>query len=144
MAIKKVYKSTLKGGNYITRRGKTLIFVEGKYITDREEEVQELEQEIKSGHPYLYIDPAEAEIDTTLQEKLEAAKRAVVDKVLAEHYAANPDANKSVNEAGGVASGTISPAALTAAAVQIKSPATALGVATSATLGSLSAPSNQK
>lgn len=123
MAIKRIFKSHIASTNYLTKKGKTLRFIEGKFMTDIEEEIAELEYEIKSGHPYIYIDAAEKEIDTTLEDKIKEAQREAAMKVLLEH-------NATIQGAQGEAQPkTMQPAAL-------------LNVTSSAVLSGLSKPSN--
>lgn len=90
MALKKVFKSSFSELSYITKAGKRIRFSQNRYLTDDEAEVKELEGEIKSGNPYLYIDPSEKEIDTTLQDKIREAQKAAALSVLAEHNSAAP------------------------------------------------------
>ena len=61
-SLKKVFKSRIPSINYIFPNGKPAIFVFGKYITDNEEEIAHLTKEIKDGHPHLYIDDNETEV----------------------------------------------------------------------------------
>lgn len=74
MAIKKVFKSYIPSINYVTQRGRTCIFQEGKYLTEVPEEIAELTDVCNSkSNPHIYIDPNEQEIDTTVQERIRAA-----------------------------------------------------------------------
>lgn len=87
MSVKKIFKSTIEHNNYLFKNGKTAIFSGGRYITDDAGEIAELIGEIgtvegKSNHPFFFIDPAEAEIDTTLQDRIQEAQAAAVAQVM--------------------------------------------------------------
>lgn len=128
MAIKKVYKSGQANMTFITRSGKSIVFFDHRHITDDEKDIGELDEEIKSRNPYIYVDPEEKEIDTTLQDKIKAAQLEATRKVLAEEAKAGYQAK----------------AAATVQQASTMSAATLQGMATSATLSSLSAPSVSK
>lgn len=137
MAIKKIFKTTLPHIVYVTKKGKNLMFSNYKHVTDNRQDIAELEDEIKSGHPHLYIDAAEAEIDTTLQDEIAKAQKDAALKVMEEHAA------KTSGAVAGQANTAIqTPEA--PAGTQGISAASLLGVTSSASLGALSAPSNQK
>jgi hypothetical protein len=136
MAIKKVFKSLIPSVNYVTQRGRTCVFQEGRFLTDVPEEIAELTQTvIDKSNPHIYIDPNESEFDTTLQEKLIAAQKEAALRVLAEHNA---------QKAGADASNQQSQGAQVPQETKTVTPATLLGVTTSATLGGMSKQSNQK
>lgn len=142
MAIKSIFKSYIPSLNYLTKAGKALVFIEGKFMTDIKEEIKELEDEIKSGHPHLFIDPNEKEIDTTLQDKIKQAQQEATLKAIADHNAQNSaDASGAKVITQGTGAGVAG--AVTQASVTM-SPATLLGVTSSASLGTLAAASNSK
>lgn len=121
MPVLKVFKSSIPSVNFVTSRGSTLVFKDGRYLTDNLKEIAELEDEIKSRHPHIYIDPAEKEVDTTILEEIEAAKRKAEADVLAKHGKA---------------------AETNVGAGQTMSPAKLLGVTSSAALSGLAGASN--
>jgi hypothetical protein len=87
MSVKKVFKSTIEHNNYLFKNGKTAIFTGGRYITDDATEIAELISEIgteegKSKHPFFFTDPADSEIDTTLQDRIQEAQAAAVAQVM--------------------------------------------------------------
>lgn len=122
MAIKKVFKSYIPSLNYVTQRGRTCTFTEGRFETDVPEEVAELNELVNSkSNPHIYIDPDEQEIDTTLQDRIRKAQQEATLRVLEEvSQEKNQDSN-SQQTGQQQASQTISPAAM-------------LGVMNSATL----------
>lgn len=87
MAIKNIYKSTFPSINFVTSKGATLVFSEGRYVTDNEREIVELEWEVKNRHPHIYVDANEAQVDTEVVEALAAAHKRATDEVLAAHAA---------------------------------------------------------
>lgn len=92
MAILSVFKATLPSINYIFRNGKPAIFVQGKYSTSVEAEIDELKDEIAKGHPHIYVDPEEAEIDSSLVDPLSALRAKIEAEIRAKMAAAtNPE-----------------------------------------------------
>lgn len=95
MAIKKIFKCRIPNSNFVLASGKNVPFIGGRYITDDPYEIKELMKEIgeegsdKSKHPHLYVDTKESQIDTTLQDRINAAKAKAVAEVLKEYEAAN-------------------------------------------------------
>lgn len=65
MTIATIFKASLPSVNYIFKNGKPAIFVAGKFATIVPAEIEELKAEIASGHPHIYIDEKEAEIDSS-------------------------------------------------------------------------------
>lgn len=101
MAIKKVFKSRIDSCKYIFSNGKEANFIGGKYLTDLESEIAALEFEIKSGHPHIYIDTAEKEIDTEQMDPIEQIKKkAIAEYIAAQKAAVNPDNNMGSTEQG--------------------------------------------
>jgi ribonuclease HII len=90
MSLKNIYKSRLVASVYVTRNGKPLHFIDGKHITDNQEDIAELEMEIKRGSQEfsIYVDPAESQVDTSLQDAIQEATREAALKVIAEFEAA--------------------------------------------------------
>lgn len=80
----RIFKCSILDCKYYTRKGKEIGFVGGKYITDNEDEVKELEAEIKEGHPHIYIDAKDKEISAEDVADPMAALRA---KIIAEYEA---------------------------------------------------------
>lgn len=104
MTILAVFKSHVPNIGYIFKNGKTAPFINGKYITELQTEIDELKAEIgnyinpvindknqvvshdgidvsnnlgagKSNHPHIYIDPDEKEIDTNAPTALDLIKQ---------------------------------------------------------------------
>lgn len=123
MAILQIFKSKVSSVSYFFKNGKQAPFINGKFITDIESEIEELMADIgaigsdKSKHPHLYVDPNEKELDTeapTYEETIRAQERT---KVLAEIAATNaaalvPSNNVSTSDSGNAAASFTSTAAL--------------------------------
>ena len=93
MSIAKVFKATLPSINYIFRNGKPAIFVHGKFATAIESEIAELNEEIAAGHPHIFVDPNEAEIDSNALSPIEALTAQIRAQLVAEMAAATDPAN---------------------------------------------------
>lgn len=132
MSLKNIYKSRLVSSMYVTRNGKPLHFIDGKHITDNQEDIAELEMEIKRGSAQfgIYVDPAESKVDTSLQDAIQEATREAALKVIAEFEARKLEGASTSDQTAMVPAQT---ASLT--------PAKLLNVTSSADLSSLLAPS---
>lgn len=93
MSILKVYKCHIPSVNVILPSGKACVFVNGVFRTKDEGEIGFFEREIALGHPHIFIDPAEVEVDEALVDPFEAMKHKIIEQYKAEMAAAagNPD-----------------------------------------------------
>jgi|SRR6188768_2894875 len=140
MGIKKVFKSHMSSINYVTSKGRTCSFVEGRYLTDVPEEVAELTEIVNSkSNPHIYIDPNEKEFDTETQDRVSKAAR---DAAIAELEKINKEKMEAAQKDGKNAASGSTGAVL--GADKTMGAATLLGVANSATLGKNAPESNQK
>jgi hypothetical protein len=85
MSIKRIFKNTMIGSQFLLKNGKAIQFPDGRYITDSEVEIAELDAEIAAGVPHLYVDRNEYQIDTTLQDMIAEAQREAALKVMKEY-----------------------------------------------------------
>lgn len=111
-----VFKSNIPSSQYIFKSGKYAHFVDGKYFTDIESEIAELEAEIAGRHPHIYKDNGELTIVAEDRDPMVALRK----KIIAEHEAqkaaierGDKDFGNSVQEKG---AGMQSSAGLVAAA----------------------------
>lgn len=74
MAIKNVFKSTIPQNTFLFKNGKAAVFIHGRYETDDADEITQLNAEIRGGIPYIYIDPQDASIDSSLQDEIRQAQ----------------------------------------------------------------------
>ena len=110
MSIKKVFKCRIPSCKYLFSNGKEANFIGGKYLTDLDIEISQLENEIKSGHPHIYVDAAEKEVDTEQMDPIEQIKKKAIAEYLAAQKAAlDPNNDRGSTEAGklqGIANST--------------------------------------
>ncbi len=83
MTMKRVFKSSLLSSVYLFKNGNPANFINGEYYTNIEEEVAELENEVRLGHPHIYMDPNRREVDTDKLNPIEEIKRQAVEEYLA-------------------------------------------------------------
>lgn len=118
MTISAIFKSPLPSFSYLYKNGVPAVFINGRYTTDREDQIAELAAEVgavgvtKSKHPYIYIDEDEQEIDSEalspielikLQAKEEARAELLAEQAAANARALNAGANVSETENGNFA-----------------------------------------
>ena len=106
MAIKKVFKVSLPSVNYVFRNGKPASFVGGKYLTDIPDEIAELEDEISKGHPLIFVDPNELEMDEKYLDPMVGLR----EKIIAEFLENQAKANDPTNDMGTSTQGSVIPA----------------------------------
>jgi hypothetical protein len=95
MTIQTLFKSNQLSSNYIFRSGKVANFVHGRFSTDMQSEIDELESEIKLGHPNIFKDSKEATIDTEKLDPLWRIKENIRAEILAD-IAKNNDPNRDM------------------------------------------------
>lgn len=93
MAIKNAYFSTLASCRYIFKSGEEAPFINFVYYTDDAKQIEELETEIKKGHPHIYIKADKLKVDTSKLDPLETLKQTIRDQVMAEMAAATDKSN---------------------------------------------------
>lgn len=114
MSIITIFKSHLPSVSFFFKNGKQAAFINGKYVTEIETEIDELRAEIgnydttKSNHPHLYVDPAEKEIDTEAPSAIdiirqEAYEQAKKDILAEQARAMSASGNVSTGESGSIA-----------------------------------------
>lgn len=88
MSTLRVYKSTFPYINFVLPNGKQLIFQNGHFYTDQENEIAILDQEIKLGHPHIFVDPQNMEVDSEDIKPGAAAKKNVLAQLTREELIA--------------------------------------------------------
>lgn len=96
MATLRVFKSSIPSITVILGNGKPCIFVQGVYRTAIQGEIDLFESEIAQGHPHLFIDPNEREIDSTMIDPMNAMRA----KIIAEYVASQAAATSMTNDRG--------------------------------------------
>lgn len=139
-SIKKVFKSHVPSVNYVTQKGRTCIFTEGRFLTDNLEEIEELTKMVSDkSNPYIYIDPDDSEVDTTVQDRIRAAQIEATTKVLEEINREKQASGTQVNPASLSQAST-----LASQAKATMTPAQLLGIGGASGIAGMSAQSNQK
>ena len=106
MSTLRVFKATLPSVNYIFKNGKPAIFVNGMYTTDVPFEIEELDAEIATRHPHIFIDESMREIDSAKVDPIAALR----EKIIAEYKATMEAATAQDNDLGTSTQGALKPA----------------------------------
>lgn len=106
MTTLRVFKSTIPSVNFIFANGKPAIFQQGVFRTEVDWEIAALEAEIKNGHPHIYIDEAEREIDSELVDPINALRA----RIISEYLAAQEAAVNPANDMGSTTQESLKPA----------------------------------
>lgn len=90
MPIQQRFRSSIAHCNYTFKNGKTVPFLNGEYITDIEEEIKELQAEIKSGNSYFNQGDADTNVVLTdpMDEIRARARQEALEQFRAEQAAA--------------------------------------------------------
>lgn len=75
MAILKKFKAHIKSCSYFTSKGMQVAFINGEYVTGNEDIITELEAEVANGHPHIYVDATDAEVDTEALSPIEIIRQ---------------------------------------------------------------------
>lgn len=106
MSTLRVFKATLPSVNYIFKNGKPAIFINGMYTTDVPFEIEELDAEIATRHPHIFIDESMREIDSAKVDPIAALR----EKIIAEYKATMEAATAQDNDLGTSTQGALKPA----------------------------------
>lgn len=106
MSTLRVFKATLPSVNYVFKNGKPAIFVQGVYTTDVPFEIEELDAEIATRHPHIFIDESMREIDSAKVDPIAALR----EKIIAEYQATMAAATSLDNDLGNSTQGALKPA----------------------------------
>ena len=125
MAILHVFKSRIPSCKFLFKNGKEANFIGGKFMTDNESEIAELQAEVDLRHPHIYVDPEEAKVDSERVDPLEQIRMKAVAEYLAKQAAAVATTNDRGNTAqGGKLEGIANSATVAAGAAGSSSGAT--------------------
>lgn len=84
----RVFKTTMQSMSTILPNGKPVPFINGRYCTDVEYDIAHLDAAVTGGHPHIYIDPQDFEIDAGLVDPQEALREKIIQEYLASQAAA--------------------------------------------------------
>jgi hypothetical protein len=87
MAIETLYKGRIPCFNYLFANGKPAIFMDSKFSTGIQDEIDQLNKEVANNHPYIYIDAEELTIDTVKQDPMNELRERFRQELLAEQAA---------------------------------------------------------
>lgn len=87
MAIQKLFKSRMPSCQYFFKDGSRADFVNGRFSTDDEEKIEQLDFELTKNHPHIYVDDNETEVDTEKQDPLEHLRTKFIAEYLASQKA---------------------------------------------------------
>lgn len=75
MAILKKFKAHIKSCSFFTSTGMQVAFINGEHVTGNEQVIAELDAEVKNGHPHIYVDANDCEVDTEALTPLEIIRQ---------------------------------------------------------------------
>lgn len=122
MAMLKLYKSTFPSIQYVMPDGGVVEFVAGRFATAAPKLIAQLDAEIAAGHPHIFIDKNEKEVDSEAMDPLEVVKRKAVADYIASQKAANAIGNDRGNSVQGPARLTNSQDVASASAGMVAEP----------------------
>jgi len=77
----KLFKSTIGSCRYYFSNGSVAMFsTDGRFATAKENEITELEAEVKAGHPHIYVDAKETTSTTVEQDPMESLKKRIIEE----------------------------------------------------------------
>ena len=106
----RVFKSTMGSSNYVFKDGSFAAFVSGKFYTDNDEYIAELQAEVAAKHPNIYVDADESEIDAVMVDPATAQRINIVAEYLAQQTGKSVAAVKEqlvAEESGDSPAGTV-------------------------------------
>lgn len=83
-----VFRNTILNCRYTLKNGKDCIFYNGEFLTDNLGEIDELMEEIKSGHPFIFIDKNRLVVTKSDLDPLEQIKKKAIEEYKAQVAAA--------------------------------------------------------
>lgn len=101
MAILHVFKSRIPSCKFLFKNGKEANFIGGRFMTDVQSEIDELQAEVTLNHPHIYVDSAEAKVDSEKLDPLEEIRK----KAVADYLAKQAAAVATSNDRGSTAQG---------------------------------------
>jgi hypothetical protein len=91
-----VFKGKMPSFKYIFLNGKEASFINHEFTTDIQSEIDELNAEIASRHPHIYVQEGEETKSSTMVDPLETVRT----KAVADYIAAQEVANNKTNDRG--------------------------------------------
>lgn len=95
----RLFKCAIPSCKYLFANGTAAYFTDGRYATQDEKEIEELEAEIKARHPHIYIDANEKETEAAILDPMSSLKKRIIEDYLKEQ-ASGKDMGTSGIKAG--------------------------------------------
>ncbi len=92
----RIFKTTMPSISTVLPNGKPIPFINGRYVSDNPYDVAILDQTVKDGHPHIYIDTNDFEVDEGLVDPMEALR----EKIIQEYIASQERAINPMNDFG--------------------------------------------
>lgn len=110
-----LFKCSIQACQYYFKDGSRADFINGRYATDDESKIDELQAEIEAKHPNIYVDDAELTTAAVIQDPIAHLRAKIRAEVEAEMMA-NPQQHGSTSTEAGKGAGLVasSEAAVTA------------------------------
>lgn len=97
MSTSNQYFSNIPACRYVFKSGTVAEFMNGKYLTSSPKEIEELEEEIKQGHPHLYIKKGH---ETADNDPLAGLKQKIINDYIAGQKKAMEEATNGSRDFG--------------------------------------------
>ncbi len=134
--LKNAYHNSLGSCKYIFKDGTEAPFTGGHYFTDDPDKIKDLDNEVRLGHPHIYIDTAARTINTAVVDPLDEVRRQAVEDALRRQAAISKANDMGGTEFSGKVEGIGNSDTVGAAAsgsVSLDGAASSTGTVTSAT-----------
>jgi hypothetical protein len=105
-----LFKCSIQACQYYFKDGSRADFIGGRYATDDESKIEELQAEIEANHPNIYADEAELTTAAVIQDPLAHLRAKIRAEVEAEMLA-NPQQHGSTSADAGEGTGAVTSAA---------------------------------
>lgn len=95
----RLFKCSIPSCKYLFADGHPAYFNSGRFATQDEAEIAELEAVIKAKHPHIYVDANEKETDSAISDPMSTLKKKIISEFLKEQ-AVQKDMGNSDKTAG--------------------------------------------
>jgi hypothetical protein len=83
MTLLNVFYSRINSCRYVFEDGSEAAFIGGRYTTDDPVKIAHLENEIKLGHPHIFVDPSMRQMDSDDLDPMEVIKKKIIAEAIA-------------------------------------------------------------
>ena len=103
--MKHAYHNSLGSCKFIFKDGTEAPFTGGHYFTDDPDKIRELDNEVRLGHPHIYIDQSARTVNTAIVDPLDEVRRQAVEDALRRQAAISKANNMGNTEFSGKVEG---------------------------------------